>query len=420
MFLKKIVMIGFCLVLFPVCIALAVETASPSPARVLSWENCLELGFTNSQDLQMAAKNVQVAQENVKQAKAALGVTVDYSIVRANDHTNTDSIEYNSGTLSLNLPFLNYFKLSNSLKVAELELAKAREEERQARMELTFEIRKALYSLWLKERELAVAQASYDNLGQHYQTIKKMYGVGNKAGYELLEAEVAWKGQKAEVISALSDLSLAKLALATLTGIDKDQDIQLVYDPSLQQLPEKIQLTLQTLLDKAEKQRPDLVQAKQNMEIAQFNLRIAKSNNLPALSLAWTQTDLNDESQLALSINGTLFDNKATAAKVKAAERMVEIARLNQLKTSDKARQTVQKIFETIRVDLENAFVFKANIDLAAEDLRLTEIRYTAGMSTIMDVKDRQLALDKARNDYYRKSASYLTDLAELDLEISN
>ncbi len=99
---------------------------------------------------------------------------------------------------------------------------------------------------------------------------------------------------------------------------------------------------------------------------------------------------------------------------------MVEIARLNQLKTSDKARQTVQKIFETIRVDLENALVFRANINLAMEDLRLTEIRYTAGMATIMDVKDRQLGLDEARNDYYRKVASYLTDLAELDLVIGN
>lgn len=406
--------------LFPVRIALAVETAPSSPVRVLSLEDCMKLGFTNSQDLQVAAKNVQVAEENVKQAKAALGVTLDYSIVRTKDKTNTDSIDYNSGTLSLNLPFLNYFKLSNSLKVAGLELAKAREDERQARMKLTFDIKSAFYSLWLKERELAVAQASYDNLGQHYQTIKKMYSAGKKAGYELLEAEVAWKGQKAEVISARSDLSLAKLALATLIGIDKDQDLQLVYDPSLQQLPEKFQLTLQTLLDKAEKQRPDLVQAKQNMEIAQFNMRIAKGNNLPSLSLARTQMGLNDESQLSLSVNGTLYDNKATAAKVKAAERMVEIARLNQLKTSDKARQTVQKIFETIRVDLENALVFRANINLAMEDLRLTEIRYTAGMATIMDVKDRQLGLDEARNDYYRKVASYLTALAELDLEIGN
>ncbi len=292
--------------LFPVCIALAVETAPSSPVWVLSLDDCMKLGFTNSQDLQVAAKNVQVAEENVKQAKAALGVTLDYSIVRTKDKTNTDSIDYNSGTLSLNLPFLNYFKLSNSLQVAGLELAKSREDERQARMKLTFDIKSAFYSLWLKERELAVAQASYDNLGQHYQTIKKMYDVGKKAGYELLEAEVAWKGQKAEVISARSDLSLAKVALATLIGIDKDQDLQLVYDPSLQQLPEKFQLTLQTLLGKAEKQRPDLVQAKQNMEIAQFNVRIAKENNLPSLSLARTQTDLNDESQLSLSVNGTL------------------------------------------------------------------------------------------------------------------
>lgn len=397
--------------LIPMSFAAAETT--PPPAQKLTLEDCLKMGYAYSKDLQTAAKNTQVAEESVKQAEAALGLTVGYSVSR----TQADS-SYDSGSISLNFPVFNYNKLRNTLKAAQIQLESARENERQTKLQVTYDIKKAFYALWLQEQKLAVAKSSYDNLGEHYQIIKKYCDVGKKPEFELLEAEVNWKEQKAQVTSAQSNVALAKLDLAILIGVDPNQDFQIAYDSSLQQLPKQYQTALQSLLEKAKEERPDIRQAAQDIKVAELNVAIAKAGNNPTLSLSGSQNDLDNDFKVILGVSGTLYDNKLNASKVKAAEKKLEIAKVHEAKTLDSMRQSVQKVYQNIQVDLENAWAYQANIDLHKEDLRLTEIRYNAGMSTIMDVKDRQLELDEAWNNYYEEVASYLTDLARLDFEV--
>ncbi len=411
---KRILTLLIGLILVPAAMAKAATPPQSTPKLTLA--ACLEAGFAYSQDLQTATSNIRIAQESVNQAKAALGPSLGYSV----SHVESGAANYNSGTVSLDFPVFNRNKLLNNLKVAELQLANAREDERQAKLELTYDIKNAFYDLWLKEQKLAVAVSSDENFGEHYQTIKKYCEVGKKAEYELLEAEVAWKEQKAEVSSARSNVTLAKLTLAMLIGLDREQGFQIVYDASIQQAPEQYPIELPTLLAQAEKQRPDLRQATQKIEIAKLNVDIVKATNNPTFALSGTQNDLNKQFQYTLGVSGTLYDNQSTAAKVRTAEEKIKIARLSAVKTRDQMRQNVQKVYQTILVDLEHIQAYQANINLTKEDLRLTEIRYTAGMSTIMDVRDRQLALDKARNNYYQAVASYITDLAKLDQELGN
>lgn len=399
--------------LFLIPMGFAAAEASSPPVQKLTLNDCLKMGYAYSKDLQVAAKNRKVAEEGVKQAEAALGLTVGYNVSR----TQSDS-SFNSGSISFDFPAFNYHKLRNALKVAEIQLESARENERRAKLQVAYDIKKAFYTLWLQEQKLAVAKSSYDNLGEHYQIIKKYCEIGKKAGFELLEAEVNWKEQKARVTSAQSNVELAKLDLAILIGIDLNHDFQIIYDASLQQLPEQYQITLQSLLEKAKDQRPDIRQAVLDIQVAELNVAIAKAGNNPALSLSASQNDMDKDLKVMVGVSGKLYDNHLNGSKVKAAEEKLEIARVNESKTMDSMRQSVQKVYQNIQVDLENALAYQANITLHKEHLRLTEVRYNAGMSTIMEVKDRQLDLDQAWNNYYGQVASYLTDLARLDLEL--
>lgn len=390
--------------------------AAPATAPKLALEDCLRLGLANNHNLQIAAKNVQVAQQSVIAAEAELGVKVGYTA----GHNRSESSSSNTVSVSLDFPVFTHNKYENTLKVARLQLESVCEDERQAKLQLIYDIKTAFYNLWLKERQSAVAYASFVNLGQHYTTIKKYCEVGKKAEYELLEAEVAWKQQKALLASALNNVAIAKLDLATLIGINPDQELQIVYDVALEQVPDRFQSKLKDLLDNAFQKRPDLRQSAYDIKIAELNAAIAKANRKPNLALGGNYDDSAITFQMTLGVNGTLYDGKETASIVKAAEEKIVIAKVNDAKTREAIRLRVQKVFLNIGVDLENVQAYKANIGLTKEDLRLTEIRYNAGMSTIMDVKDRQLALDKSQNDYYQAVASYITDLAQLDLEQAN
>jgi outer membrane protein len=52
---------------------------------------------------------------------------------------------------------------------------------------------------------------------------------------------------------------------------------------------------------------------------------------------------------------------------------------------------------------------------LAQETLKLTQVRFDAGMATTMDIMDSQLALDQATNGYYKGSAAYRIAQARLE-----
>lgn len=411
--------------IFPLILGLALSLASSvtgaatltASTQKLTLDNCLKLGLTNSLDLQAATKNVKVAEESVRQAKAALGLSVNYSV----GHIDADTTKYNTGSVSVELPVFTHNKLVRSLKVARLDLENAREAERQTKLQLTYNIKSAFYDLWLKEQKLTIAQNSANNFEQHYQTIKKYCEVGKKAPFELLKAEVSWKEQKAQVTSATSNVALARLELATLIGIGQDEGLQIVDNASLEKMPAQFQLSLKTLLEKAYQQRPDIHQSGLNLEVARLNVAIAKGTNNPAMSLGASQTDLTDSNlQLTLSVSGKLYDNKAKASKVRAVTEQVEIAQISDQQTRDTARKSVQQVYQNLQVNLDNAIAYKANIELSKESLRMTELSYSEGKSTIMDVEDAQLDLDQAQNNYYQAVCSYITYLAQLDLEVGN
>jgi outer membrane protein TolC len=421
----------------------AAEVTRPQD-KTLTLANCLEIGYANSQDLELAEKNMNVAQEGVRQAAGSFWPTLNYALNY--QKANAGSVTYvplstnssgwtwqtidipdhsYSGTLSLKLPLYSGGKLTGSLKVALLKLASAREDERAAKQKLTYNIKAAFYSLWLTEQELKVAQGSYDNLKQHFEQVEKYYQVGSKSKYELLKAEVAWKKQQPTVIAAESSVINAKLNLATLIGMGKDQDLAIRYDDSLLQVPDQITLTLQPLLEQAYQSRPEIHQAIQNTQIAKLNTKIAKAGYKPTLSLSGTYgndgtssspNDWNDETwTLSVGLNGLLFDGPTTLSKIKEAKTNEQIAAIKDSKTRDSIRQDVQTVLQGLKEDLSSINSNQANIDLAKESLRMTEIRFEAGMNTTLDVKDAQLSLDEAADGYYEGVSAYLTASAKLD-----
>jgi outer membrane protein TolC len=62
----------------------------------------------------------------------------------------------------------------------------------------------------------------------------------------------------------------------------------------------------------------------------------------------------------------------------------------------------------------------KSSLDLAADNLRLTVLRYQAGESTALEVVDAQSILTQARNAYSDGLARYRVALATLQTLTGN
>ncbi len=432
------------LALFSVPFTVLADDTGRGLSKVLTLADCLKIGYENSQEIKKANKNVEVAREGVKQAAGNFCPSLKYSL--GYDKNSSDTVNYVpaskdsggwtwkeidsgdeafSAALKLSWTLYDGGKLTGNLKVAWLDLDSAKEDLRSAKQELTYNIKSDFYALWMAEQQLKVAQASSDNLKQHYEQVKKQYDVGKKAKYDLLKAEVAWKEKEPTLLSAKNSVKTAQLNLATALGLGKQEAVKISYDDSLLQIPAQPEMDFQSLLDEAYKQRPEIRQSEQNIKSANWNRVIARAGYLPSLTLEGSSSNDGDTSNykewddktwtLSVGLSGLLFDGPATLSKIKEAKLNEEIAAIEDTQERDTVRKDIQSAIQNIQQYYASVGVNQDNVALDQESLRMTQIKFEAGMATTLDVKDSQLSLDEAMDDYYQEIANYLTALAKLD-----
>jgi outer membrane protein len=424
--------------------AFAADNGGGAQTKALTLVDCLKTGYDNSQDIKKAAKSVDVAWEGVKQAAGGFFPTLKYSLGYEKDSYNTvnyvpvdksgtywtwkeiDSGDQAfSGALTLSWTLYDGGKLTGNLKVAWLDLDSAKEDLRSAKQELTYNIKAYFYALWLAEQQLKVAQASYDNLQQHYEQVKKQFEVEKKAKYDLLKAEVAWKEEEPTLLSAKNSVKTAKLNLATAIGLGKQADVEISYGDAILQIPAQPEMNFQSLLDEAYQQRPEIRQSEQNIKISKWNRVIARAGYLPSLTLSGTSSNEGATSDykewddktwtLSVGMSGLIFDGPTTLSKIKEAKLNEQIATIKDTQERDTVRKDVQSAIQNIQQYYASVGVNQDNVALDQEALRMTQIKFDAGMATTLDVKDAQLSLDEAGDDYYQEIANYLNALAKLD-----
>lgn len=390
----------------------------------VSLEDCLRLGLENSTEIKLAAENVAIAKEGIRQAEAGLWPVLNYQA----GYQQTGSSDI-SGALKLDMPLYTGGKVGNNIKIARLKLSLTKEEERKTRLNLRYNIKKAFYALWLSEQKLQVIQASYNNLQEHYERVAKNYKLGTASKYDMFKAEVQWKGQKPQVITATNELTQARLSLAILLGIDQKKAIILSYDNAMLKIPDQVNQALPALLEVAYRQRPEITQSGQKAEIAKLNVAVSKAGYLPTISLNSTYqsqgsdlalTEWNQTWKLTLGLSGPIFDGFATDAKVKEAEHNVTVVTLTDQKLRDQIRTEVDQAFQDLTQNIAVAGANQAYIDLAKETLKMTQSRFNLGSATSIEIMDAQLAVDQAQNGYYQGVAAYLTAQARLDLVLGN
>jgi outer membrane protein TolC len=295
------------------------------------------------------------------------------------------------------------------------------EEKRKTKQKLTYQVKEAYYQVWLAEKLVLTAKASYENLGLHVTEVEKLFKVGTVSKFEVLRAQVQHEGLKPQIITTENLLAMAKLNLVTLIGYDKEAQFTVYYDPNA--LDEKYNIPLADLINSAYQKRSEIRQLKLGMEMSKIQTALNVSDKKPKASLNLNYegagTNLNPDDwgkswNLVLGIQGDFF-NAVTKPNIEAAKRQEELLQIQESGLKDQIHLEVQQVLQSIKEALQNIKAHQANIELSKESLRMTQARFDAGMATTMDIMDAQLALDEAQNGYYKGINSYLTALANMD-----
>ncbi len=410
---------------------------SPAPAsvagRVLTLDECIAIALEGQPKIQATLYDYAAARWRVNEAFASLLPQLTGSVSATRSQSILLSTSATTGVTAqfpinrtLAQTFQAQVQLSQLLfdfgkRLAGTEAARKLAEVAVENVELqrqliSLAVKEAYTNTLFAQRLIKVNQQALERAGLNLKSAKGFYEVGTRPKSDVARAEVDVANAKVDVIRAKNARRAAIVALNTAMAIDVDTPTELVDNLVFQ----AVALDRQQDRGEALKNRPEYRQVLLQVGAAQASERQAGRNFLPDVSgtgvYGGSQTPfLNENWALGLSLSWTLFDGgnliaryQEAKANLAGANARVKATELDIIQNVDQAEIAVEEAQERIQAA-------QALVASAQENFRLAQGRFDAGVGTILELTDAQLALTQAQNTETQGLADYRIALARLD-----
>jgi outer membrane protein len=418
--------------------------------RVLSLADALQTAQKDQPTVHQAHANTEAAKARVGEARAPLlpQVSGTATYTRSTNNTFANSLPCSQATFGgsgtgmgnvmagppswsqcdkLNLGLT----VSQTLWDASGQLARWRqnaafaegvaETERATRLTVALNVRTFYFAARANKMLVQVARDTLANQQRHLNQVVGFVKVGTQPEIALAQQRTAVANAQVQLINAENNYEVAKAQLNQAIGIERDTAYD-VEDESTPAIPGEDSDT-DPLLVEALKSRPDYISLEKQVDAQRLAVWAAKTSYGPNLSAATTLNDvgsIDSPTSLAwnwslnLSLNWQLFQGGLTWYTVKEQK-----ANLDGIEAQrDLVRQQVRLGVEQARLAVRaaKAAVGAANEAEAnaREQLRLAEGRYQAGVGSIIELGDAQVAATTAAAQKVQADYNVSTARAQL------
>lgn len=263
------------------------------------------------------------------------------------------------------------------------------------------DVRRAYFTARAQKALITVAKQSLDNFQAHLDQIQGFVSVGTRPEIDLAQAKTDVANARLSLINSTNAYSIAKANLGRAMGTAGAPDFEVADD----ELPpvENEDGTVDQLLEKAIKGRPDVVVYDKQRESYELQVKGYKAQYWPTLSASAGASetgtalgDLGPAWNIGAAVNWPFFQGWLTHGQVREAEANADAARAQSDTVKLQVRVDIQQAQLGIRAAKESQKAATEAELNAKERLRLAEGRYTAGVGSIIELGDAQLALATA------------------------
>ena len=167
---------------------------------------------------------------------------------------------------------------------------------------------------------------------------------------------------------------------------------------------------------------PSLVSARSQAAADQAAVASAKAAYLPTLTFsggwAWSNIDYPPQNRSwSLSLSGSLplFNGFSRESQLYTARARADQSRSQERAADLALRKDLDQAWGTIEAAVASIGLAEQSVELAAEDLRVTQERYRLGLATILDLQAAQITLLQAEIDLIRRRFDYQLGLARVE-----
>src|SRR5580698_1729744 len=397
----------------------------------ISLHDALERAKKYGGQIQSANLAVLQAKEDTFQARAARLPSVsafNQFIYTEGNGTPSGVFVANDGVHVYNEQAVVHQELFSLIRHGEVDRAAAAEAAAQARVEiaargLTATVVQDYYAIVAAQRKHANAQVSLAEAERFADLTSKQEKGGEAAHADVIKAQIDLQQRQRDSAESALSVEKAKIALGVLIFPKFNADFSVVDDlDEKAALPDVTEARAGVMSTS-----PDLKVANTAVAQAGFDVSVARYQWLPSFALDFyygidanqfaTRTDyptpatgrstlpnyeITGRHNLGYVAQATLnipvWNWGTTRSKIKQAEYKRDQAQLD-LSVAQKALEgnTAAALLEAQGAERQLPWL-KSSVDLAAESLRLTVLRYQAGEATALEVVDAQNTATQARN----------------------
>ncbi|HEV8639994.1 MAG TPA: TolC family protein [Methylomirabilota bacterium] len=407
----------------------------PAPAqvagRLLTLDEAVAIALESQPQIQARLFDYAAARFRVDQALAPLLPQLTGSVTA----TKSQSVTLSNNQATLNAPVFVSREMSDTLlaqvalsqllfdfgkNMAATEAAKklaavALEDIELQRQLIALAVKEAYTNILFAQRLIRVNQQAVDRAQLNLKSARGFFEVGTRPKSDVARAEVDVANSRVDLIRARNAERLARVALNTAMGIEVDTPTQ-VQDNLVYEL---VTLDRIAIRDEALRQRPEYRQARLRVEAAEASERQAFRNFFPDISgsgtYGGTRTDLNESWTLGLSLSWSLFDGGSRIARYREAKANLEASRARVRATELDLSRELEQAQILVEEAQERIQAAQTAVVSAQENFRLAQGRFDAGVGTILELTDAQLALTQTQNTETQALADFRIALYRLD-----
>ncbi|MGM0428206.1 MAG: TolC family protein [Thermodesulfobacteriota bacterium] len=422
---------GVVYLLWLMCVSINVFAEEP---KVYTLQESIQEALANNWKLRARKETIDQSRYVKKQARAdflpKLSTSYGYTRDGWRRVMKTQAGDFEVGSLNnfqwkgtVTQPLFTGFALTSAYRLAELGIDQSELEVQLERLDLVLNVKTAYFDILTADMAVETTQKAAESLKAHADVARNFYDVGMIPVNDLLESEVNANNAKHDLVSAKNDARVARAAFNKILS----RPVNAPVDVEDIKTHEPLGGGFQDYVERAFVNRPEMKLVEIYILQTDQQKRLAKSAYYPEVSFSWDYIKEGD----TMSVSGSDFHQasrwEATAGltwtfwewgKTYYSVKQQESVKNELLKTRMELEENIQLEIKDAFLALETAEanipITRKAVEQGEENLRVSQERYKAQVTTSTEVLDAQRYLTRARVNHFTALYQYHVAKARL------
>ena len=423
-------------------------------AQNYSLEQAVEVALQNKEALKASALELNASKQDIRSSYSGIlpSVRITGSTTESTFQEQTIGFNQSSGEILNNVSSITSASSSfsitqniydggiwwNNIRLAKNNFRITEQFDRQIKTNIIRNVHFAYFNYLKAIQLLDVSRCNLMSSQQQLTLVHQQYDLGSAKKTDLLKAEVRFGQARIDVITNDASVKSAYRNLKNAMGlINSDQDftIEEVEKP-LELIPE-----FETGFELVQKFNPSVKAKQYQIMSAKLNTKLARGSRLPVISLSASSSGADENlgdaisnsygdkqrTNASLSISIPIYTGNSISSRIQKAKISVDKQESEYLTQLEDLSVQLEDYLDQLNNYIEVIPINETVLESAEEDLKLSQVRYSQGSTTILEVLNAQVSVVQARAslvrskyDAFIQQANLKALLGTLDSEQNN